>query len=107
MCSIRSLTEVVRSAKGKGPTMVTVRIGPTGSATVHRLLREVGRDSNGLSGSLSADADHWAPLMNREMEQRDVEVVARLLRNLGAASGLSVSRQDRARYWAEYLEGRM
>jgi hypothetical protein len=86
--------------------MTTVRIGPTGSATVGRLLREVGSD-NGLSGSLSADADHWAPLMDRDMERHDVETVAWLLRNLGAASGLSASRQERARYWAEYLEGRM
>jgi hypothetical protein len=90
----------------EGAKMARVRIGPTGAATVGRLLRDIG-SGRGVPADIRDHANYWAPSVQRRMERRDVAMIAWLLRTASASRGYSASKREMAHYWARYLESRM
>jgi hypothetical protein len=86
--------------------MASVRIGANGAATVGRLLREIG-EGGGLSPDVRRNASRYAAAVRRRMERRDVEMIAWLLRDVSSTGEYPLSRRERARYWAAFLEGRI
>ncbi len=86
--------------------MASVRIGARNAARVGGVLNQVSRRGS-VPADIRANANHWASVMDRTMDRRDLRAVVRLLADLGADRSLSARRQREARYWAAYLEAQL
>jgi hypothetical protein len=86
--------------------MASVRIGARNAARVEGVLTKISRRGS-VPADVRANANHWASVMARSMDRRDLRAVARLLADLGADRSLSARRQRQARYWAAYLDAQL
>jgi hypothetical protein len=94
------------SDKSRRSSMSRVDIGVGESRSVTEVLQHLGNRPD-LSPDVRSNTNYWASAVEDEMDRRDLETVAWLLREIGGDRRLSAAERRSVHYWANYLEAQL